>query len=100
LFEKEESKPPRENDPPGDEGEDSLFLSDEDDFGIGKEISADQIVNEEGLMELRKTKERLEQQAKARREKLKAYKKTGDDEGGIQREVDPSGLPAPRGKNG
>jgi len=75
LFEKEESKPSRENDPPGDDGEDSLFLSDEDDFGIGKEISADQIVNEEGLMELRKTKERLEQQAKARREKLKSYKK-------------------------
>jgi cell division protein FtsZ len=75
LFEKEESKPPQENDPLGDDGEDSLFLSDEDDFGIGREISADQIVNEEGLMELRKTKERLEQQAKSRREKLKAYKK-------------------------
>jgi cell division protein FtsZ len=75
LFEKSDVTPPQENNPLAEDGEDGLFLSDEDDFGIGKEISADQIVNEEGLMELRKTKERLEQQAKARREKLKAYKK-------------------------
>ena len=75
MFEKEEIAPPQENSPIADDGEDSLFLSDEDDFGIGKEISADQIVNEEGLMELRKTRERLEQQANARREKLKTYKK-------------------------
>ncbi|HLZ16607.1 MAG TPA: hypothetical protein VKQ08_06180, partial [Cyclobacteriaceae bacterium] len=47
----------------------------DDEFKVGNEISADQIINEEGLMEVRKTRERLEQQAKERREKLKANKK-------------------------
>jgi cell division protein FtsZ len=58
---------------PDDDGEESLF-SDEDEFEVGKEISADQVINEEGLMEIRKTKARLEQQAKERREKLKNKK--------------------------
>src|SRR6478736_4262179 len=51
------------------------FLAEEDEFKVGNEIAADQIINDEGLMEIRKTKERLEQQAKERREKLKANKK-------------------------
>jgi cell division protein FtsZ len=42
---------------------------------LGKEISADQVINEEGLMEVRRTKARLEEQARQRREKLKASKK-------------------------
>ncbi|MBX2917360.1 MAG: cell division protein FtsZ [Cyclobacteriaceae bacterium] len=58
---------------PDDDGEESLF-NDEDEFEVGKEISADQVINEEGLMEIRKTKARLEQQAKERREKLKNKK--------------------------
>jgi cell division protein FtsZ len=49
---------------------------DDDEFDVGKEISTDQIINEEGMMEVRKTKQRLEQQAKERREKLKASKKS------------------------
>jgi len=57
-----------------DEGEDSLF-ADDDEFQVGKEISADQVINNDGLMEVRKTRERLEQQAKERREKLKAARK-------------------------
>lgn len=57
-----------------DEGEESLFME-EDEFELGKEISADQVINEEGMMEVRKTKQRLEQQAKERREKLKSNKK-------------------------
>ncbi|MBS1486966.1 MAG: cell division protein FtsZ [Bacteroidetes bacterium] len=59
---------------PEDEGEESLFTEDEE-FKVGNEIAADQIINEDGLMEVRKTKERLEQQAKERREKLKANRK-------------------------
>ena len=55
-----------------EEGE-SSFEEDED-FGLGKGISQDQIINEDGLMEIRRTKERLEQQAKERREKLKKGK--------------------------
>ncbi|MCW5912919.1 MAG: cell division protein FtsZ [Cyclobacteriaceae bacterium] len=69
LFRKEE-QPVSGND---EDGEDSLF-SEEDEFEVGKEISADQVINEEGMMEVRKTKERLEQQAKERREKLKSKK--------------------------
>lgn len=55
--------------------EDNLFRAEEDDeFEIGKGVSEDQVINEDGLMEYRKTKERLEQQAKERREKLKKGK--------------------------
>jgi cell division protein FtsZ len=57
-----------------DDGEESLF-ADDDDFKVGKEISADQVINEEGLMEVRKTRERLEQQARERRERLKSNRK-------------------------
>lgn len=55
------------------EDEDGLFRED-DDFELGKGISEDQVINEDGLMEYRRTKERLEQQAKERREKLKSGK--------------------------
>jgi len=68
LFRKEE-QPIHEN----EEGEASLF-AEEDEFEVGKEISADQVINDDGLMEVRKTKARLEQQAKERREKLKSKK--------------------------
>lgn len=54
--------------------EDSLFREEEDDFDLGKGVSEDQVINEDGLMEYRKTKERLEQQARERREKLKKGK--------------------------
>jgi cell division protein FtsZ len=56
--------------------EDSLFREEEDDdeFGAGKGISEDQVINQDGLMEYRKTKERLEQQARERREKLRKGK--------------------------
>jgi cell division protein FtsZ len=56
------------------EDEDSLFREEEDDFDLGKGVSEDQVINEDGLMEYRKTKERLEQQARERREKLKKGK--------------------------
>jgi cell division protein FtsZ len=58
-----------------DEGEESLFGNDEEEFDLGKEISADQVINEEGMMEVRKTKKRLEEQARIRREKLQSAKK-------------------------
>ncbi len=57
------------------EDEEMVVLPEEDEFSIGNEIAADQVINEEGMMEVRKTKERLEQQAKERREKLKSNKK-------------------------
>ncbi len=76
LFEKEEiTARHQDDDTDEDEDEDGLFRKDEDEFEMGKEISADQIINDEGMMEYRRTKERLEEQAKARREKLKSNKK-------------------------
>jgi len=58
-----------------EEEENEEKFIEEDEFKIGNEISADQVINEEGLMEVRKTKERLEQQARERRERLKTNKK-------------------------
>jgi cell division protein FtsZ len=56
-----------------DEGEESL-LSD-DDFDTTAEQYGDQVVNEEGMMELRNTKQRLQEQAAKRKETLKQTRK-------------------------
>ncbi|HEY5826043.1 MAG TPA: cell division protein FtsZ [Cyclobacteriaceae bacterium] len=70
LFEKEEITSSHEEDAE-DEGEESLFGRDDEEFSLGKEVSSDQYINDDGMMEHRRTKERLEQQAKERRDKLK-----------------------------
>jgi cell division protein FtsZ len=57
-----------------DEGEDGLFRN-EDEFDMSTESYGDQTINEEGMMELRTTKERLRQQAELRKNKLKEGKK-------------------------
>jgi cell division protein FtsZ len=67
-FDKVESSPEEE-----EEGEDGLFKDDEFD-GI-TEHYGDQIINEEGNMELRNTKQRLQQQARERQEKMKQARK-------------------------
>jgi cell division protein FtsZ len=56
-----------------DETED-IFNREEDEFEVSKSVDRDQVINEEGLMEQRTTRLRLEQQAKERREKLKDKK--------------------------
>jgi cell division protein FtsZ len=56
-----------------DQGDDSLFK--DDDFDHITERYGDQVINEEGLMELRSTKQRLQQQAKERQDKMKQKKK-------------------------
>ncbi|MBL0740130.1 cell division protein FtsZ [Chryseolinea lacunae] len=56
-----------------DDGEESLFRDDE--FDDVTERYGDQVVNDEGMMELRSTKQRLQQQAKERQEKMKAARK-------------------------
>ena len=78
LFDQEEIVAKKFDDEEADEDDDDdidKFKGDDDEFEIGKEVSADQVINEEGMMEMRKTKQRLEQQAKERRERLKAAKK-------------------------
>ncbi len=75
LFEKQEETPiKKESLFDEDEDEGGLF-ADDDEFGLGREIAADQTINDDGMMEVRRTKERLEQQAKERREKLKSNRK-------------------------
>jgi cell division protein FtsZ len=76
LFEKTEVTASRddENDEDDDEGEDSLFKGEDDEFAVEGNISSDQFLDNEGMIEYRKTKERLIQQAKERREKLKSGK--------------------------
>ncbi len=75
LFEKPVPVAKWDDEDETEEGDDSLFGSDDDEFTLGKEPSADQVINEVGLMEYRRTKERLTQQAHERRAKLKADKK-------------------------
>ena len=56
-----------------EEGEDALFR--DDDFDPANEKYGDQTINDEGMMELRNTRERLQQQAKERKEQLKQARK-------------------------
>jgi cell division protein FtsZ len=55
------------------EGDESLFK--DDDFDSNGVQFGDQVINEDGLMELRSTKQRLQQQAEERKEKLKQARK-------------------------
>ncbi|MFY4731286.1 cell division protein FtsZ [Nitrospira sp. BLG_2] len=58
-----------------DEGDDSLFASHDDEFERETERYGDQVINDEGMMELRSAKQRLKQQADERKEKLKNVRK-------------------------
>jgi len=56
-----------------EDGEDGLFKDDE--FDNITEKYGDQVINEEGMMELRSTKQRLQQQARERQDKIKQSRK-------------------------
>lgn len=58
-----------------DEGEAGLFDLHDDEFDREPEKYSDQVINEEGMMELRNTRKRLEDQARERKEKLKHARK-------------------------
>jgi cell division protein FtsZ len=58
-----------------EEDDDALFGPSDEDFNRGPEKYADQVVNEEGLMELRNTKQRLEEQARVRKEQFQRVNK-------------------------
>ncbi len=51
------------------------FYNQDNEYENGQTESSDQVIDKEGMMKHRSTKERLEQQAKERREKLKAAHK-------------------------
>ncbi len=57
-----------------EDGEDSL-LKEDDDFDPNSEKYGDQTINDEGMMELRNTRARLQQQAKERKEHMKQARK-------------------------
>ena len=76
LFDQQDVVAKKFEDDDDDEDDDiDKSKGDDDEFDVGREVSADQVINEEGMMEVRKTKARLEQQAKERRDRLKAAKK-------------------------
>ena len=56
-----------------EDGDEGLFRDDE--FDPANEKYGDQTINDEGMMELRNTRERLQQQAKERKEQLKQVRK-------------------------
>jgi cell division protein FtsZ len=56
-----------------DEGEESLF--NDDDFDPTSQKYSDQVIDDEGMMGVRSTKERLQQQARERKEHLKQSRK-------------------------
>ncbi|HEY3430519.1 MAG TPA: cell division protein FtsZ [Cyclobacteriaceae bacterium] len=58
-----------------DEGDEGIFGSHDDEFERETEKYGDQVINEEGMMELRSAKQRLKQQAEERKEKLKNARK-------------------------
>jgi cell division protein FtsZ len=59
--------------PAEEEGDDALFK--DDDFDTATQQYGDQTINDEGMMELRSTRERLQQQARERKEQLKQARK-------------------------
>ena len=59
---------------PGNLSDDDDALLKDDDFDQASERYGDQTINEEGMMELRTTKDRLQQQALERKEQLKKNK--------------------------
>lgn len=58
-----------------DDFNDEGLFTEDDEFEIGKETSSDQVIDEDGMLQHRNTKARLEQQRLERTAKLKAVKK-------------------------
>ncbi|HYC84513.1 MAG TPA: cell division protein FtsZ, partial [Chryseosolibacter sp.] len=65
--------PPAAADEPEDDGDDALLR--EDDFDPLTQRFGDQTINDDGMMELRTTRDRLQQQAQERKDQLKQVRK-------------------------
>lgn len=72
-FTRIESTPPAANFEDESDGEESLFK--DDDFDTAGAQYGDQVINDDGMMELRSTKQRLQQQAEERKDKIKQARK-------------------------
>ncbi len=55
--------------------DESIFGNHDDEFEMESEQFGDQVINEEGMMEFRSAKQRLQEQAQQRKEKLKSTRK-------------------------
>lgn len=74
IFTKTE-QPVNQKDAEDDFGDEGLFGNHDDEFERETEKYGDQIINEEGMMEIRSAKQRLQEQAQQRKEKLKSARK-------------------------
>jgi cell division protein FtsZ len=72
LFEKNETNAAHAEDEDGEEG---LFSPLDDELDAGTDLAAEQALTDEGLADAKRTRERLEQQARERREKLRSNRK-------------------------
>lgn len=76
IFSIPESNKPSANHNEDDEfGDDDLFGNHDDEFERETEKYGDQIINDDGMMEIRSAKQRLQEQAQQRKEKLKSARK-------------------------
>lgn len=75
VFAKPEPKTSNTKDADNDFGDEGLFGNHDDEFERETEKYGDQIINEEGMMEIRSAKKRLQEQAEQRKEKLKNARK-------------------------
>ncbi len=66
---------PISRDDEDDDDDDSLFGNHDDEFERETEKYGDQVINDDGMMELRSAKQRLKEQAEQRKEKLKSARK-------------------------
>lgn len=75
VFVKPEPMVNNTKDAEDDFGDEGLFGNHDDEFERETEKYGDQIINEDGMMEIRSAKQRLQEQAKQRKEKLKSARK-------------------------
>lgn len=75
VFVKPEPTVSNTKDADNDFGDEGLFGNHDDEFERETEKYGDQIINEEGMMEIRSAKQRLQEQAQLRKEKLKNARK-------------------------
>jgi cell division protein FtsZ len=75
VFVKPEPTVSNTKDADNDFGDEGLFGNHDDEFERETEKYGDQIINEEGMMEIRSAKQRLQEQAQLRKEKLKSARK-------------------------
>jgi cell division protein FtsZ len=68
--------PFNKSEPPIEKHDDDSLLGADDDFDHISQQYGDQVINDDGMMDIRSTRQRLQQQAEERKEKLKQSRKS------------------------